>query len=350
MYTWKSKRTYRQTDDSVTIEFNTGGQEFVYLPGQYIDLSFDINGEICKRSYSLCSTPGIDPYPAITVKRMGDGIVSNYILDHYDQIKTWHIDGPFGTFYPNDLVMASGAVVLIGGGSGITPLFSQLQFLLKNTTARVLLLNANRSEKDILFRESLEQLGKRFPDRLATWHFISADTTDNKDQKKIAGRMNKLMLKKLLKSELKEQITVASAFVCGPAGLIEMAVDCLQSVGLQSEKIYLEHFTTGKPNKAEIPASLEKKEVLLHHYEQSVLMEVEPGQSILDAALQHNFRIRYSCKNGSCGTCVARRLQGNVHMAQNYALKKEHLDMDLVLLCQSFPLDDDVALETVTAT
>ena len=126
-YTWKTACIIRETTDAVSIVFDTGGDEFNFLPGQFVNLSLNIDHKIITRSYSLCSAADEDEKPTITVKRVQGGVMSNYILDHAEEIEEWQIEGPHGSFYPDENVMQAGNIVLIAGGSGITPIFSILK-------------------------------------------------------------------------------------------------------------------------------------------------------------------------------------------------------------------------------
>src|SRR5882672_7447975 len=58
------------------------GARLDYLAGQFLTFLLSLNGRDLRRSYSLSSTPGVDPVPAITVKRVMNGEVSRYLLDH----------------------------------------------------------------------------------------------------------------------------------------------------------------------------------------------------------------------------------------------------------------------------
>jgi len=73
------KEVVKVTEDAVNIVFDKPEETFNYLPGQFITLIFTIDGKKLRRAYSLCTTPGVDDYPAVTVKKVPGGVVSNYI-------------------------------------------------------------------------------------------------------------------------------------------------------------------------------------------------------------------------------------------------------------------------------
>jgi ring-1,2-phenylacetyl-CoA epoxidase subunit PaaE len=111
-----------------------------------------------------------------------------------------------------------------------------------------------------------------------------------------------------------------------------------------AEQIFMEWFkpeTTNEP----VTLPLEPKEVLLHFFEQTNLLDVQAGQTILAAAREDKIPISYSCKEGTCGKCTAKLISGQVKMINNYYLRQDDVNAGMILLCQSYPLNNDVTVE-----
>lgn len=347
LYNWKLHCVIRETFDSVTIVFDTGVDRFEYKPGQFINITFTINGKPVTRSYSLSSSPDKDEGPAITVKRVNDGLMSEFILSHAEKISNWQVEGPHGFFYPNERCLKANTIVLIGGGSGITPLYSILKYLLKHTSLSVVLINSNKTADDIIFSKNLIDLEQQYPERFAAWYILTRETKDKNTStgNYLFGRVSKLILKKLIKKLVPATLEESFVFVCGPSGLIDLTEQVIADLIFPPDHLYKEYFLP--PNETEDEVSLPDctQEVLLHFYEQTNLLEVEPGKTILEAAIQDRIPVNYSCKNGTCGTCIGKLTSGKVHMAKNFALHKEHLEQGFILLCQSHPLDSGVTVQ-----
>ncbi|WP_431844492.1 2Fe-2S iron-sulfur cluster-binding protein [Pedobacter superstes] len=79
-------------------------------------------------------------------------------------------------------------------------------------------------------------------------------------------------------------------------------------------------------------------------YESTSLIDVKAGQSILEAALENGLPVKYSCKNGTCGSCWGRYSDGEVNMIKNHALTKEEVEDNYILLCQTYPMNDEVTV------
>lgn len=69
---------------------------------------------------------------------------------------------------------------------------------------------------------------------------------------------------------------------------------------------------------------------------------VNDGETILEAALREGFVIAYGCRNGACGTCKGRVIEGSVDYGkyQEHALPETDRRLGMALFCQARPLGD----------
>ncbi|MDF2191647.1 iron-sulfur cluster-binding domain-containing protein [Paraflavitalea sp. CAU 1676] len=337
-YTWRAAAVIRETHDTVTVVFDTGGAFFTYHPGQYISLTLLIDGEPVTRAYSLSSSPNSAQPPAITVKKITGGIMSTHIVEQAHSIRHWRVEGPFGSFTPPP----GKHFVLMAGGSGITPLYSIANHLLRQSPAiNITLLYSCRSQADIIFARQLEQWQHLYPGRTQT--FIALSAGQDTDHPHLPGRMNKLLVKKLLRKAEALPTPATHYFLCGPDGLMEQYEAALAAIEVPATNIFRERFNPETIATAQLPQQVH--EVMLHYYERSNLLEVQPGNTILTTALGEGVPIPYSCKTGTCGKCAGKLVAGHITMPANYALGAEQLQEGMILLCQSYPLNDDVTIE-----
>lgn len=344
---WKTAGIIQETKDTVTVIFDTGGAHFSYEAGQFINITLMINGLPVTRSYSLSSSPAENTNPSITVKKVNGGIMSNFIVDNAAAIGKWRIEGPYGNFTPSSGTYTSRHVVMLAGGSGITPLFSIARSVIsRSPDTTVSIIYSSRTSEDIIFKSALDDWAKSFNGRVNIRHVLSqaADVSELSGETIIKGRLNKLVARKLIKQVVGDPLSGVQYFICGPSSLMKMYREVLEAMQLPAENIFLEWFASEYSNE-QVTLPQEPQEVLLHFYEQSNLLDVEAGQSILMAALEDKIQLPYSCKTGTCGKCTARLTGGKVKMIGNYALRQNEIDAGLILLCQSYPLDSDVTVE-----
>ena len=72
---------------------------------------------------------------------------------------------------------------------------------------------------------------------------------------------------------------------------------------------------------------------------------VNDGESILDAALDKEIDIPYSCQSGVCTACMAQKILGDVHMDVFDGLSDDEIEDGYILTCQATPTSDNVRIE-----
>lgn len=159
------KEIVQETADSKTINFAQPDPHFEYVSGQFITLIAEIEGKEERRSYSLSSSPYHEEHLAVTIKRVKNGRMSNYLIDNLKVGDKLMATSPAGNFMfePEN---TPDHIVLVGAGSGITPLFSIVKTaLLKAPGTSVSLIYINPSRENTIFYQDLEQWAWKFPSR-----------------------------------------------------------------------------------------------------------------------------------------------------------------------------------------
>ncbi|MFC1749324.1 CDP-6-deoxy-delta-3,4-glucoseen reductase [Pseudomonadota bacterium] len=74
--------------------------------------------------------------------------------------------------------------------------------------------------------------------------------------------------------------------------------------------------------------------------------EVDEGEVVLDAAIRHGLSIPYGCRNGVCGACKGKVVEGQIHYEDGLpgALTETEAAIGQVLCCKAL-IDSDVVLE-----
>ncbi|MDX2506538.1 MAG: CDP-6-deoxy-delta-3,4-glucoseen reductase [Gammaproteobacteria bacterium] len=72
---------------------------------------------------------------------------------------------------------------------------------------------------------------------------------------------------------------------------------------------------------------------------------VESEETVLDAALRQGVNLRYGCRNGACGRCKGKLLEGDIHYESSHkALTDDDKQHNMALFCQAIP-DSELIIE-----
>ncbi|CAE6728648.1 3-ketosteroid-9-alpha-monooxygenase, ferredoxin reductase component [Paraburkholderia domus] len=323
---------------------------FSYRPGQFLTLKVPCADATVQRCYSLSSAPGIDRAPKITVKRVRDGRVSNWMCDSIQPGDELDVMAPAGVFTPRSL---DGDLLLFAGGSGITPVLSILKSALVNGRGMLTLIYANRDAQSVIFSEELRQLGQRHAGRLRVIHWLDS--------------MQGIPQQRHLE-ELARPWSMQECFICGPALFMENALAAMLALGLPRAKVHVERFAslpdlpakagvagaTGMPAARVAPVAPELPDThsgseppqtasVANAAIETVLdgntftFNCETGETLLDAMLRADVPAPNSCRSGLCGACMCRVEAGSVNLNANHVLDAADLTDGWTLACSATP-------------
>ncbi|WP_436517555.1 2Fe-2S iron-sulfur cluster-binding protein [Ekhidna sp. To15] len=333
------KEVVNVAKDAVNLVFEKP-ESFDYEPGQFITIIKEVNGKKIRRAYSLCTTPFEDENPAVTVKRVDGGAMSNDLNDHAkagDQLEIMEPMGMFTTEY-NDSNKRN--AIFFGGGSGITPLMSIIRsVLLKEPKSTTTLIYGNRTKEFVIFNELIAELEAKYPQRFKAIHILEDGEAD------YSGRPTPDMI-----GEICTQLSAdskAEFYICGPQPMMDVVSTGLDQFGIDKEAIRMESFEAGKTSPAEIidkkAVSESEVTILLDGEEYSIT--VKSSASILDTALDNDLDMPYSCQSGLCTACRGKCVEGKISIDEAEGLSQDELDEGYVLTCVGKPLTDRVKVE-----
>jgi len=338
-----------------------GDIPFTFLPGQFLAFSAESHGRRIRRSYTIASSPTQRDYVEITVKREEQGAESRYLHDNVAVGDLLEVSGPSGIFTFTG--KEAGSVVLIAGGVGITPMMCVTRYLTDGAySGEIFFLYGARTTEDLIFREEIEYLQKRH----ANLHFVA--TLSNAEGDSWAGARGPIT-KAFIVSSVPD-IARRRVHVCGPPPMMEAVKDELEELGVPREKIKTEAFgpalgaavspvaapppvepqpqaaapalsATGAtvPTADAAPAAV-SAQATVQFSKSGKSGALAPNQSVLEAAEAIGVAIDFSCRVGTCGTCVVPLTSGTVTMEVEDGLPPDQKAKGIILACQAKSADN----------
>jgi ferredoxin-NADP reductase len=324
----------KETHDTSTFFLKeVSGKKVHYKAGQFITLVFTHRDEEIRRSYSLSSSPA-EELLAITIKRIDNGEISRFMLTKMKSGDILNAVEPGGKFTIGDY-RAKKDIFLFAAGSGIVPIFSQLKFALFHKGESQFTLIYSSNNPDILFKANLEELAAKHQDRLQIIYLVSSESK----------RLNNMVVEQLVKQYLQYSLDKAEFYLCGPFAYMRMVRLTLSFMGVEENKTRRENFVIETVAIPKTSVNYPPGRVKIHFGGGLHDITVGENQSILQAALQNNIQLPYSCRVGSCSTCSAICKSGKVVMSVNEVLTDDDLAEGWIVTCTGHPVGDDVVIE-----
>ncbi len=307
--------------------FKSEAELAYFKAGQYLTFKLEIGSSVVTRSYSIASSPAsaLNGEYQITVKRIADGFVSDYILDNWnvgDEVTAYAPEGNM-TYCP---LRDAEDIVAIAGGSGITPFLSLARAIDQgDETCSLTLLYGCRTSDEILFRAELDSLAEK-NEKINVVYVLS--NSDEEGYEK--GFVGAEIIKKYAPSEC------YSIFVCGPGGMYKFLETELPKLETERKYIRFEVFSSGK--KSEEPRDFNI--TVINRGNESVI-KASSNETVLCAFERAGIEVPARCHTGECGFCRSKLINGKVYIPEGED-KRRIADMQFNFIhpCCCYPESD----------
>jgi ferredoxin-NADP reductase len=318
-------RSEVQTPDAKTLCFRVqDGKPLLAKPGQFLTLHLNIDGKQIFRCYSICSSTLKRDYVEITPKRTKNGYASDFLNERALPGMVIQASGPAGQFFFDEKVHHD--VVLIAAGSGITPMMAMVRYIADRALeVPVTLIYCARTSRDIIFQDELTRLSRS----LAHFRLITTLSAPDAGWAGNKGRVDKeFLLERIL------DFRSPTFFLCGPGAFMRHVSELLKEQGVSADRIKQESFG-GNASLAIPDPSAEKSVPFVEFLRSGFQFELIPDMTLLEFAETVGISIPFGCRQGQCGTCATRLLQGHVNMQAEEGLSVEQKRAGFILPCVS---------------
>lgn len=287
-----------ETADSVRIELAPNRNFRGHQAGQFVLVRPTIGGVQHERCYSLVSPEGASTL-AIVVKRQPGGRVSNFLHDVLSVGDVLEIGQAQGTFC---LAEVKRPLLLVAGGSGVTPVYSlAAAALAADVNADVTLLYYARTPTDFALAKEIETLRAQCP-RFTVHYFVDRMEPDADGFRVPAARLGRFQAADL--DALVPDVGERDVYVCGPTGLMD-AVERAALARGEASRFHRESF-----GPALVPRAADQAAEVT--FARSGVTATTVAPTLLVAAEEAGLRPTYGCRMGICHTCTCTKLEGAV--------------------------------------
>jgi stearoyl-CoA 9-desaturase NADPH oxidoreductase len=282
-----------ETRDVTTLVLDPGPDWGPHQAGQHVRIQLDIDGRRRTRYFTVSSSPRrADGLITLTVKAGEDAFVSRFLQTHARPGLVVEISEPRGEFVLPDPLPDH--VLLVSGGSGITPVMSMLRTLLADGYGgRITFLHYARTSEDRIFAEELDRLDAQH-DQLT---LVTVFSDEESPPDTLCGYLERGHL-----DQVAPDWRDAPAYVCGPPPMLD-AAEALWEEAEALDRFHTERFTIAVPSAdgdAEGRVELARSEIELDNDGRPLLVQAE------EAGLDPDF----GCRMGICKTCTTRKVTG----------------------------------------
>ncbi len=314
----------RTTDRSVTLTLRPTRQWRGFRAGQFVQVTVDVDGVRRVRCFSpSCSQYRGDGQLEITVGAHEHGLVSQYLYAHARRGLVVGLSQADGTFtLPQQ---RPDRIVLVSGGSGITPVLSMLRTLCdEGYRGQVAFLHYARNAADVALRDDLTALA----DAHDNVHLAFGHTQDGDGE--VSGHFHESHL-----SALAPWFADAQTYVCGPRSLMDAVRESYAARDLEN-LVHTEEFQLA-------PAVVDDGTVTgTLSFERTDASAANSGATLLEQAEAAGLSPEYGCRMGICFSCTQIKTSG---CTRNVRTGELNSDPDTeIQLCINVPVGD-VALD-----
>ncbi len=316
------------SDIAKSYYFKSEAELAYFKAGQYLTFKLEIGNSVVTRSYSIASSPAsaLNGEYQITVKRISDGFVSDYILD------TWSVGDEVIAYAPEGNMTYSPLrdaenIVAIAGGSGITPFLSLARAIDPgDENCSLTLLYGCRTSDEILFKAELDELSEK-NEKIKVVYVLSHSDEEGYEK----GFVGADIIRKYAPAG------DYSIFVCGPGGMYKFLEAELPKLEIERKYIRFEVFSSGK----KVDEEPKEYTITVINRGNETTIKASSNETVLCAFERAGIEVPARCHTGECGFCRSKLVNGKVYIPEGED-KRRIADMQFNFIhpCCCYPESD----------
>lgn len=330
----------------MTFDSEAGTNELAWFSaGQYLSITLEIGNHKLTRPYSISSSPkdSTNGKYMITIKRVGGGLASEFILDNWAVGTKVVVSAPLGQFTYEPLRDGK-TIIGVAGGSGITP-FRSLAYAIADgdEDASLVLLYGSKTLEEAVFSDEISKLASTC-DRIKLINVLSDEQSAVPSAAPSADCEKGFITADLIKKYAPS--SDYSIFICGPQAMYKFVDSEIATLGIASKyvrhELFGEYFNPSNDAQYVAPAS-ETVSITVRQAGLESTISASINTSILRSIEASGILCPARCRSGECGWCHSKLVSGDVYIPKSVDGRREaDIKFGYIHPCCTFPLSDIV--------
>lgn len=277
--------------DMVSLTLKCNRLVKVGVAGQHHPVIVEIAGRRYERTYSLTQID--EQHLRLTIKKVADGIVSNWFMTESQIGDVFELGQPYGDMQQN---INTPKLIMLAAGSGITPMLSLITAIKQSQQldkVQVQLLYWVKQRSDAAFVEYFEKVAEQFPN--FSYQVFYTQETPNDE------RLNAEHL------ALVDDLENSTIYACGPSGFVSTVEQLFE----KAPNVLTEAFSLTRDSTAEVGY------VNVTLTQSNKIIAIPKGESILVSLEHEGLKPTHGCRMGICNKCVCSKAQGSTRNLLN---------------------------------
>jgi Na+-transporting NADH:ubiquinone oxidoreductase subunit F len=212
-------------------------EEIHFTPGQYVQLQSKPYAGVkssVSRAYSIASPSSETKSVDLMIRLVPDGICTTWVHGHLEKGESVTFTGPMGDFRLHE---GEGEIVMVAGGSGMAPMVSLLDELVRSKSNRkITYFFGAVTKRDLFYMNEMDIFMKENPN----FKFVLAlSQPAPEDTWKGETGLITVPLENYLKTI---EPSRAQGYMCGSPGMIKACMGVFNRNGVSNDRIFFDPF------------------------------------------------------------------------------------------------------------
>ena len=305
----------------ITLKPADGGEFPYFRAGQFITLCCKAGDSYLSRPYSIISSPKEALAGKLEIMVQRKGIFSTFIIDEAPSGTELWMGEPSGDFH-HDSIRDRGHILAIAGGSGVTPFLSMMKAISEGSEDfRLTLVYGARTRAHIPFDPE-------------AFKCEGVETVVVLSDEEAEGYKHGFITADLLKKYVDDDTSV---FMCGPDAMYRFVGRELGGMGFDPARIRQERNSVGDREVDEIKVF----KLTVYIRDKVYELDANNNETLITALERAGIPAVVRCRNGSCGFCHSRVVDGNYYIAKKDDFRRlADRKFNYIHPCSTYPESD----------